>query len=57
MHLKLPIWHELLAGVEIAYLRVSPVCWGYGIPRGDGSAVVVIPGFLMTDFYLGEFRS
>jgi len=53
----LPIWQELLAGVEMAYLRVSPVYWGVGIPRGDGSAVVVIPGFLGTDFYLTEFRS
>lgn len=53
----LPIWQELLAGVEMAYLRVSPVYWGVGIPRGDGSPVVVIPGFLGTDFYLTEFRS
>jgi pimeloyl-ACP methyl ester carboxylesterase len=54
---ELPIWQELLVGVEMAYLRLSPAYWGYGIPRGDGSAVVVIPGFLMTDFYLGEFRT
>jgi pimeloyl-ACP methyl ester carboxylesterase len=54
---SLPIWQELLAGVEMLYLRVSPVYWGYGIPRGDGSAVVVIPGFLMNDLYLTEFRA
>jgi triacylglycerol lipase len=53
----LPIWQELLAGVEMAYLRVSPVYWGFGIPRGDGSPVVVVPGFLATDFYLTEFRA
>jgi triacylglycerol lipase len=53
----LPIWQELLAGVEMAFLRISPVYWGFGIPRGDGSAVVVVPGFLGTDFYLGEFRA
>jgi len=53
----LPIWQELLAGIEMVYLRVSPVYWGYGIPRGDGAAVVVIPGFLGTDLYLAEFRS
>ncbi len=52
----LPIWQELLAGVEMFYLRVSPVYWGYGVPKGDGSAAVVIPGLLGTDFYLGEFR-
>ena len=53
---ELPIWQELLVGVEMLYLRVSPVYWGFGIPRGDGSAVVVIPGFLGTDLYLAEFR-
>jgi pimeloyl-ACP methyl ester carboxylesterase len=53
----LPIWQELLVGVEMVYLRVSPVYWGYGVPRGDGAAVVVIPGFLATDLYLMEFRA
>jgi len=53
----LPIWQELLVGVEMAYLRISPVYWGFGIPRGDGAPVVVVPGFLATDFYLTEFRS
>src|SRR5579885_58983 len=53
---RLPIWQELLVGVEMLYLRISPVYWGLSIPRGDGSAVVVIPGFLGTDFYLGELR-
>ena len=53
----LPIWQELLVGVEMAYLRVSPVYWGFGIPRGDGAPVVVVPGFLATDFYLTEFRA
>jgi triacylglycerol lipase len=52
----LPIWQELLAGVEMLYLRLSPIYWGYGIPQGDGSAVVVLPGFLMNDLYLTEFR-
>jgi pimeloyl-ACP methyl ester carboxylesterase len=53
----LPIWQELLVGVELVYLRVSPVYWGFGVPRGDGAAVVVIPGFLMTDFYLTELSA
>jgi pimeloyl-ACP methyl ester carboxylesterase len=47
----------MLVGIEMVYLRLSPVYWGFGIPAGDGSAVVVIPGFLMTDWYLTEFRS
>ena len=53
----LPIWQELMAGVEMAFLRISPVFWGHAIPRGDGSAVVVVPGFLGTDLYLGQFRN
>ncbi len=53
----LPIWMETMAGVEMLYLRVSPVYWGFGVPHGDGSAVVVVPGFLLTDLYLTEFRN
>ncbi|MBZ5617471.1 MAG: alpha/beta fold hydrolase [Acidobacteriia bacterium] len=55
--IALPIWQELLVGMEMLYLWVSPVYWGFGIPHGDGSAVVLIPGFLGTDFYLTEFRA
>ncbi len=53
----LPIWQELLVGVEMVCLKVSPVFWGFGIPPGDGSAVVVVPGFMGTDLYLGELRA
>lgn len=52
-----PIWQELLVGVEMVCLRVSPVYWGFGVPRGDGSAVVLIPGLLGTDLYLSEMRA
>ena len=50
----LPVWQEWLAGVEMAFLQISPIYWGYGIPRGDGSAVVLVPGFLGTDLYLTQ---
>lgn len=53
----LPICNEMLVGIEVLYLHFSPVYWGFGVPRGDGSAVIVIPGFLMNDLYLAEFRS
>jgi triacylglycerol lipase len=52
-----PIWQEVLVGVEMLCLKVSPVFWGFGIPPGDGSAVVVVPGFMGTDLYLTEFRA
>lgn len=50
-----PVWQEWLAAVEFAFLQVSPIYWGYGIPHGDGSAVVLVPGFLGTDLYLTQF--
>ena len=52
-----PLWREAFVGLDWLALRSSPVYYGIGVPRGDGSAVVVIPGFLGTDFYLQEIHS
>ncbi len=49
-----PEWHESLFGVELALLHLSPIYYGAGLPRGDGSAVSLIPGFLHGDTYLLE---
>ena len=49
-----PLWREIFVGLDWLALRSSPVYYGIGIPRGDGSAVIVIPGFMGTDFYLQE---
>jgi triacylglycerol esterase/lipase EstA (alpha/beta hydrolase family) len=38
-------------------LHAAPVYYGFGIPRGDGSGVVIIPGFLGTDVYLVEMNA
>src|SRR5689334_25375784 len=35
-------------------LHASPVYYGIGVPRGDNSAVVLLPGFLGSDLYLVE---
>jgi len=35
-------------------LHAAPVYYGLGVPRGDNSAVVIIPGFMLTDLYLVE---
>lgn len=51
---NVPIWRELYMGVDWVALRYSPVYFGLGVPRGDGSAVIVVPGFLASDVYLGE---
>lgn len=50
----LPIWQEALFGIEILFLHASPVYFGFGVPAGDGSGVVLIPGFLGSDIYLLE---
>jgi pimeloyl-ACP methyl ester carboxylesterase len=47
-----PIWKETLWPIEWMSLRLSPVYFGIGVPRGDGSPVILVPGFLGTDAYL-----
>jgi triacylglycerol lipase len=51
---EVSLWPEALFGVEMLLLRATPAYYGFGVPRGDDSAVVVIPGFLGTDLYLME---
>lgn len=50
------LWTEALFGAEILLLHATPVYYGFGVPPGDGSAVVIIPGFLGTDLYLTELH-
>ncbi len=50
------IWTEALFGAEVLLLHATPVYYGFGVRRGDGSAVVIIPGFLGTDLYLTELH-
>jgi triacylglycerol lipase len=47
-----PIWTEALFPAELLFLHAAPVYYGLGVPRGDGTAVVLIPGFLAPDAYL-----
>ena len=51
------LWTEALFGAEVLLLHAMPVYYGFGVPRGDGSGVVLIPGFLGTDLYLSELHS
>jgi pimeloyl-ACP methyl ester carboxylesterase len=44
---------ELRWQAEAARLLMDPVFRGQGVPRGDGRAVVLLPGFLAGDFSLG----
>lgn len=52
----LPIWFESLVGVDWALLHLSPAYYGFGVPQGDGTATVVVPGFLGSDLYLYELH-
>jgi hypothetical protein len=47
-------WGEALFGAEYLLLHAAPVYYGFGIPKGDESGVVLIPGFLGTDVFLLE---
>jgi len=51
------LWTEALFGAELLILHATPVYYGLGVPRGDGSAVILIPGFLGTDVYLTELHA
>jgi pimeloyl-ACP methyl ester carboxylesterase len=48
------LWHELFTPMEWAALRLSPVYYGIGVPRGRGQPVVVVPGFFGADLTLAE---
>jgi len=51
---NLPLWRECFSLAEAALLHIAPVYWALGQTLGDGSAVILIPGFLGTDTYLME---
>ena len=54
---NISLWTEALFGAEILLLHATPVYYGIGVPHGDGSGVVIIPGFLGTDLYLMELHA
>jgi hypothetical protein len=41
-------------GIDWLALHYSPDYFGLGLPKGDGAAVILVPGFLADDTYLGE---
>ncbi len=52
----LPLWREAFAAAEFTLLPFTPIFHGIGAPRGDGAAVIVVPGFTATDGYLAPMR-
>lgn len=53
---QITIWKEALFAIDLVLLHASPVYYGMGIPHGNHSGVVIIPGFLGSDHYLAELR-
>jgi pimeloyl-ACP methyl ester carboxylesterase len=43
-------------GLDWIALKASPVYYGIGVPRGDGAAVILVPGFLGSDLSLLEMH-
>ena len=50
----LAVWREAFVGLDWVSLRTSAVYYGFGVPRGHGSPVIVVPGFMGSDRYLME---
>ncbi len=52
-----PLWHEALVGLEIGVLITSSIYRkGEGVPRGDGSSVIVVPGYGSNDSHTKLLR-
>jgi pimeloyl-ACP methyl ester carboxylesterase len=51
-----PIWLEALFPLDWLALHASPIYYGFGVPRGSGEPVVLVPGFLGSDRYLTEMH-
>jgi pimeloyl-ACP methyl ester carboxylesterase len=51
-----PLWRESLWAVDWFALHFSPVYYGRGVPAGDGSAVVTVPGFMCSDVFMFELN-
>ena len=51
-----PLWLEALFPLDWLALHASPVYYGFGVPRGRGEPVVLVPGFLGSDRYLTEMH-
>lgn len=47
-------WRELTTPAEYVHLKVSPVFYGWNVPRGNGEPVILVPGFLGCDLYLAD---
>ncbi len=52
-----PVWYESLWGLEALEQATARFLGREKIPRGDGSAVIVVPGFFSNDQHTSPLRS
>ena len=52
-----PLYYETFVGFDIVELLASNVWRGKEIPPGDGSSVIVVPGYGSNDFHTKAIRS
>ena len=51
-----PLWREFACGLDWMRLRLSPVFYGAGVPRGHGEPVLLVPGFMAGDLLMLELH-
>ena len=51
-----PLWREFGCGLDWMRLRLSPVFYGAGVPRGHGEPVLLVPGFMAGDLLMLELH-
>lgn len=51
-----PLWVEALWAIDWLTLRLSPVFYGRGVPRGNGEAVITVPGLMCPDAFMIEMH-
>ncbi len=51
-----PLWLESLWAIDWLSLRLSPVYYGLGVPRGNGEAVTTVPGLMCPDAFMMEMH-
>ena len=55
-HTVTPLWREARWAMEWMQLRMSPVFYGVGIPRGRRQPVLLVPGFMSGDWMMLEMH-
>ena len=55
-HVNTPLWREVIWPSEWIRLRASGVYYGFGVPHGQQSPVMLVPGFMSGDIIMLEMQ-